>query len=188
MPQLTAGTPPPSSASPDPTLTAHSFITRRAEDSSWSATHPGLKQAIDAAVARTASKPHYFWSGRIAPLAARTLESRAHADSVIYRAMDIAKARGGTTLELTMEKVDMPTYTGGDPDRKEIWQYASDEYASASRGDAYFVKGESLRSGNVWEVVPRKGIPASQEEPRRQAHLPDPGSPALVRIARADLA
>ncbi|KZV88005.1 hypothetical protein EXIGLDRAFT_723109, partial [Exidia glandulosa HHB12029] len=44
----------------------------------------------------------------------------------------------------------MPDFTdaGGD----DIWQYASDVYASMTKGDAYFAKGESLRPGNVWEV------------------------------------
>ncbi|EJD43984.1 hypothetical protein AURDEDRAFT_167037 [Auricularia subglabra TFB-10046 SS5] len=126
------------------------FLTRRAGEPAWSATHPGLKATIDAAVAKTAPKPHFFWSGRIAPLGA--LAARAHADSVMPRAMALAKQRGGTTLELTIDSLPLPDYKGGDPDREEIWQYASDEYANAARGEVFFVKGESLRPGNVWEV------------------------------------
>ncbi|EJD43954.1 hypothetical protein AURDEDRAFT_167008 [Auricularia subglabra TFB-10046 SS5] len=121
------------------------FISKRNVDTAWSATHPGMKEAIDAAVAKTAGKTHYFWSGRVLP-------ATSHEDGVMDRAMDIAKSKGGTTLELTLDGVDMPVPRGPDPDGKTIWQYASDEYAAASRGDVYFVKGESLRSGNVWEV------------------------------------
>ncbi|KZV88455.1 hypothetical protein EXIGLDRAFT_722693, partial [Exidia glandulosa HHB12029] len=118
-------------------------LSRRAE--SWSATHPGLKEHIDGAVRRTAGKVHYFWSGR-------TLPAHTNNDSVLLTAQKIAKQRGGTTLELTTEGVPMPDYGGNDPDAEVIWQYASDMYASASSGDTYVVKGESLRGGNVWEV------------------------------------
>ncbi|EJD47038.1 hypothetical protein AURDEDRAFT_184229 [Auricularia subglabra TFB-10046 SS5] len=121
------------------------FVSKRDVDTAWSKTHPGMKEAIDAAVARTAGKTHYFWSGRVLP-------ATSHEDGVMDRAMDIAKSKGGTTLELTLDGVNMPVPRGPDPDGKTIWQYASDEYAAASRGDVYFVKGESLRSGNVWEV------------------------------------
>lgn len=118
---------------------------RRAAHQAWMTKNPQLKAQIDAAVAKTASKPHFFWSGR-------TLPATSDDDSVLPRAIQTAKARGGTTLELTVESVPMPDFDGADPDVDEIWQYASDEYANASRGDVYFIKGESLRSGNVWEV------------------------------------
>ncbi|EJD46581.1 hypothetical protein AURDEDRAFT_113655 [Auricularia subglabra TFB-10046 SS5] len=126
-------------------ITESPFLSRRAEDTAWSATHPGLKAAIDGAVRKTAAKPHYFWSGRILP-------ATSNADGVMSHAIQIAKARGGTTLELTMEGVPMPEYGGDDPDTEEIWQYSSDEYAHSAKGDVFFVKGESLRAGNVWEV------------------------------------
>ncbi|EJD43995.1 hypothetical protein AURDEDRAFT_167046 [Auricularia subglabra TFB-10046 SS5] len=120
-------------------------VSRRAEDTSWSATHPGLKEAIDTAIAKTAGRSHFFWSGRVLP-------ALTNDDSVMPRAIAMAKQRGGTTLELTIEAVAMPEFGGGDPDREEIWQYASDEYANSARGDVYIVKGETLRPGNVWEV------------------------------------
>lgn len=31
-------------------------------------------------------------------------------------------------------------YDGDGPDRDDIWQYASDEYAAASKGDVYVVR------------------------------------------------
>ncbi|EJD51691.1 hypothetical protein AURDEDRAFT_159428 [Auricularia subglabra TFB-10046 SS5] len=123
---------------------ANGTHTRRAAQA-WMTKNPQLKAQIDAAVSKTASKPHFFWSGR-------TLPATSDDDSVLPRAIQTAKARGGTTLELTVESVPMPDFDGADPDVDEIWQYASDEYANASRGDVYFIKGESLRSGNVWEV------------------------------------
>ncbi|KAH7104590.1 hypothetical protein BKA62DRAFT_767650 [Auriculariales sp. MPI-PUGE-AT-0066] len=61
----------------------------------WDATHPGLKASIDAAVARTAAKPHYFWSGRVMP-------ALSEDDSVMPMAQKIAAVRGGTTLEQTV--------------------------------------------------------------------------------------
>ncbi|KZV93071.1 hypothetical protein EXIGLDRAFT_55791 [Exidia glandulosa HHB12029] len=73
-------------------------------------------------------------------------------DSVMLPTQKLAQQRGGTTLELTTKLVVMPSWGGGDKDAKAIWQYASDMYAAASKGDTYFVKGESLRGGNVWEV------------------------------------
>ncbi|KAH7097967.1 hypothetical protein BKA62DRAFT_714676 [Auriculariales sp. MPI-PUGE-AT-0066] len=86
----------------------------------WDATHPGLKASIDAAVARTAAKPHYFWSGRVMP-------ALSEDDSVMPMAQKIATARGGTTLEQTVA------------------------VRSPASNAVFFVKGESLRPGNVWE-------------------------------------
>ncbi|KZV86005.1 hypothetical protein EXIGLDRAFT_232665 [Exidia glandulosa HHB12029] len=118
-------------------------LRRRAE--SWSATHPGLQEQIDSAVRTTSSKIHFFWSGRMLP-------ALSEDDSVMLPTQKLAQQRGGTTLELTTKLVVMPSWGGGDKDAKAIWQYASDMYAAASKGDTYFVKGESLRGGNVWEV------------------------------------
>ncbi|KZV93085.1 hypothetical protein EXIGLDRAFT_717619 [Exidia glandulosa HHB12029] len=120
-------------------------LRRRAE--AWSATHPGLQDAIDAAVRASAGKTHYFWSGR-------TLPALSDDDWVFEPAQKIAKQRGGTTLEITLDDghVDMPIPRGPDKDAKTIWQYASDAYAGASKGDVYFLKGEVLRGGSVWEV------------------------------------
>ncbi|KZV99526.1 hypothetical protein EXIGLDRAFT_831464 [Exidia glandulosa HHB12029] len=140
--------------------TAHATagqVHRRAER--WSASHPGLQAQIDDAVAATATKPHYFWSGRYLP-------ARSEADTVMHSAQTIAEARHGTTLELTVGHVPLPPFLGTDPDRSDIWQYASDAYAAASKGDAYFVKGESLRAGNVWDVFEYPRLKRSPEVKR----------------------
>lgn len=146
-------------------------LRRRAED--WEATHPGLRQDIDAANARTAAIPHYFWTGRIGP----------NDLSVMDRAMQIATKRGGTTLEGTMAKVALPTFAGNDPDAEEMWQYASENYAAAARGDVYVIKGENLRRGNVWdtyEYPQLKKTPAVKRIFMIKAHLLNEEKPVQI--------
>jgi len=111
----------------------------------WPKRNATLKLAIDQAINRTASLTHYFWSGRVLP-------AQSENDSVKDLALTIAQAKGGTTLEGTLNGVRMPRFDGGDPDAVDIWQYASTTYTTKSRGEVFVVKGESLRSGNVWEV------------------------------------
>ncbi|EJD46538.1 hypothetical protein AURDEDRAFT_164366 [Auricularia subglabra TFB-10046 SS5] len=138
---------------------------------SWSLTHPGLQAAIDAAAGRSSSSPHFFWSGRVLP-------ATSNAHGVLPRAMELAKARGGSTLEIALADVPLPPYGDDDPDTEDIWQYASDAYTYASRGDAFFVGGESLRSGNVWEEYPQlKGNPNVRRVMQILVHNDSMGEP-----------
>ncbi|KAH7099863.1 hypothetical protein BKA62DRAFT_273142 [Auriculariales sp. MPI-PUGE-AT-0066] len=127
---------------------------RRATAFGWEATHQGLRQKIDRAVAATASKPHYFWTGFYKPGPTATNTS---ANSVMNHAFDVAIRKGGTTLEQTVEKVGMPGW-GQDADTEDIWNYASDAYAFASKGDVYVVRGEIVRGGNVWVAFEYKRL------------------------------
>ncbi|KAJ7463829.1 hypothetical protein B0H11DRAFT_81329 [Mycena galericulata] len=106
---------------------------------------PGYKAAIDAAVASTASLPHYFWTGQLPPFGGRE-------DSVEPRARDAAMRRGGTTLEDTVENLNMPAFSQQDQDSVDTWVYASQAYANASTGVAYVFRGEQVRAGNVFDT------------------------------------
>ncbi|KAH7094190.1 hypothetical protein BKA62DRAFT_42626 [Auriculariales sp. MPI-PUGE-AT-0066] len=118
-------------------------LARRAP--AWDATHPGLKAKIDAAVIRTGSKVHYFWTGLLLPALSAN-------DSVMNPTFTYATARGGTTLEQTMDGVPLPDWASNDADAEDIWNYASDEYAHAAKNDVYVVRGDVVRGGNVWDA------------------------------------
>ncbi|KAH7103571.1 hypothetical protein BKA62DRAFT_695800 [Auriculariales sp. MPI-PUGE-AT-0066] len=106
-----------------------------------------LRHNIDAAIARTASCPHYFWSGRVVP-------GRSKIDSVLPIAQRIAAAAGGTTLEMTIQGVSMPSFIPNDPSSTRLWEYASAQYGLHASGEVFFVRGDvPLRDGNVWEKV-----------------------------------
>ncbi|KAH7105276.1 hypothetical protein BKA62DRAFT_741283 [Auriculariales sp. MPI-PUGE-AT-0066] len=96
----------------------------------WEATHPGLKAKIDQAVARTASKSHYFWTGWYEPAAIPDNSAMNHAV--------------GTTLDQTVQSVSMPGWDN-DTDAEDIWNYASD-------------LGEIVRGGNVWVAFEYKRL------------------------------
>ena len=66
----------------------------------------------------------------------------------------------------------MPKFDGSDPDAGDIWQYASNTYSSKSRGEVFVVKGESLRSGNVWEVFISRISPSGSID-RRSYDIPE---------------
>ena len=83
----------------------------------------------------------YFWSGRT--------------DGVggAENAANIAKSRGGVTLESTIESngVDMPEWDFNDPSSMEAWDMASAAYAEQVSGEVHAVVGADLRPGNIWE-------------------------------------
>lgn len=70
-------------------------------------------------------------------------------------AANIAKSRGGVTLESLIESQDikMPTWDVSDPDSLDIWDLASAAYAEQVSGSVHAVIGSNLRTGNTWENV-----------------------------------
>ncbi|KAH7103574.1 hypothetical protein BKA62DRAFT_768514 [Auriculariales sp. MPI-PUGE-AT-0066] len=66
----------------------------------------------------------------------------------------IAASNGGTTLEMTIQKVTVPPWNPTDPDIKALWEWTTAEYAELAVNDVYFIRGNmKLREGNVWETV-----------------------------------
>jgi hypothetical protein len=84
----------------------------------------------------------FFWSGKT---------SGVGGDRV---AADVAKSRGGTTLEMLIEErgIKMPDWDPKDPAVKKAWQDISAEYAKEASGEVRVVLGDTLRPGNIWET------------------------------------
>lgn len=104
---------------------------------------PDIKRQLDAVMGQTASLKHFFWTGRMLP-------ATQDSDSVMDPAGRMAKSMGGTTLEETIKNVPMPTFAQRDPDSIATWEYASEQFASYAKGDAYLVHGDTTRPDNVW--------------------------------------
>lgn len=85
----------------------------------------------------------FFWSGRT--------EGIGGADI----AADIAKGRGGVTLESTIDakKIVMPEWDFNNPSTMEAWDLASEAYAEQVSGEIRAVVGSELRSGSIWENI-----------------------------------
>ena len=85
----------------------------------------------------------FFWSGRT--------EGVGGADT----AADIAKGRGGVTLESTIEakRIEMPEWDFNSPNTMEAWDLASGAYAEQVSGEIRAVVGSELRPDNIWENV-----------------------------------
>lgn len=92
---------------------------------------------------KTAPDTAYFWSGRT--------------DGVggAENAAEIAKSKGGVTLETTIaeQKIEMPEWDFDNPDSLKAWDEASAAYAMQVSGEVHAVVGENLREGNIWENV-----------------------------------
>ncbi|HEX2355526.1 MAG TPA: hypothetical protein VHI50_03560, partial [Micromonosporaceae bacterium] len=101
-----------------------------------------------------ATKPGgaFFWSGRTGGVGGESV------------ARSIAKARGGTTLEMLMEErgIKLPTWDPSNPATVQAWKDASEAYAQGASGQVRAVVGTDLRPGNVWEDVE---LPALMRNP-----------------------
>ncbi|MFG2313146.1 GDSL-type esterase/lipase family protein [Streptomyces sp. NPDC048566] len=88
---------------------------------------------------------NYFWTGR-------TGKCASEEDSVKGLAEQIARERGGKTLEMRLREagVSMPSFDAPDP-AKDIWRFASREYAKKTSYQAWVIKGTCVRDGNTWE-------------------------------------
>ena len=70
-------------------------------------------------------------------------------------AANIAKSRGGVTLESTIEikNIVMSEWDFNNPSTMEAWDLASGAYAEQVSGEIRAVIGSELRPGNIWENV-----------------------------------
>ena len=92
---------------------------------------------------KTEPNTAFFWSGRT--------------DGVggAENAANIAKSKGGVTLELTIEtqNIVMPEWDFNNPSTMEAWDLVSAAYAEQVSGNIHAVVGAELREGNIWENV-----------------------------------
>ena len=88
---------------------------------------------------RTEKNTAFFWSGKTNGIGGET------------KALEIAKSRGGTTLEglLADKGVKMPNFS----ENPKIWEEVSAEYSNQVSGTIRAVIGKELREGNVWENI-----------------------------------
>ncbi len=124
------------------------FIVKNVESGSSSlididAIRPKLKTEPDTA---------FFWSGRTDGIGGAE------------NAANIAKSRGGVTLESTIEtqNIVMPEWEFNNPSTMEAWDLASGAYAEQVSGEIRAVIGSELRPGNIWENV---GLPRLKNNP-----------------------
>lgn len=98
---------------------------------------------------------NYFWTGR-------TGKCAGEEDSVKGLAERLAGERGGKTLEMRLREagVRMPSFDAPDP-AKDIWRFASREYAKKTSYQAWVVKGSCVRDGNTWEEKELPNLKAS---------------------------
>ncbi|WOO36600.1 hypothetical protein R2R35_22865 [Anaerocolumna sp. AGMB13020] len=85
----------------------------------------------------------FFWSGRTEGVGGSEV------------AANIAKEKGGVTLESTIEakNISMPEWDFSNPSTTEAWDLASGAYAEQVSGEIRAVIGSQLREGNIWENV-----------------------------------
>ncbi|CAI1495174.1 Uncharacterized conserved protein [Serratia quinivorans] len=85
----------------------------------------------------------FFWSGRTKGVGGAEV------------AENIAKSRGGVTLESTIKDkaIEMPEWDFNNPKSIEAWENVSAEYAAQVSGEVRAVVGHELRPGNIWENV-----------------------------------
>ena len=94
----------------------------------------------------------FFWSGKTDGVGGAEV------------AADIAKGKGGVTLESTIEAKDitMPEWDFNDPSSMDAWDMASAAYAEQVSGEVRAVVGTELRPDNIWENVE---LPRLMENP-----------------------
>ena len=85
----------------------------------------------------------FFWSGRTDGVGGADI------------AANVAKGKGGTTLESTIanKNIKMPEWDFNNPSSMEAWDLASGAYAEQVSGQVRAVVGSELRPGNIWENV-----------------------------------
>ena len=100
---------------------------------------------IDAIRSKLKTEPDtaFFWSGRTDGIGGAE------------NAANIAKSRGGVTLESTIEtqNIVMPEWNFNNPSTMEAWDLASGAYDEQVSGEIRAVIGSELRPGNIWENV-----------------------------------
>ncbi len=101
---------------------------------------------------KTEPNTAFFWSGK------------SNGVGGAEKALEIAQAKGGTTLEgmIDSKGIKMPEWDINDPLSIKAWQDISGEYAKQVSGEVRAVVGNSLRTGNIWENVE---LPRLMENP-----------------------
>lgn len=119
---------------------------------------------------KTQPNTAFFWSGRT--------EGVGGMDS----AAAIAKANGGTTLEMLLEerKIKMPNWDASNPTVVNEWGQISKAYAQGACGLVRGVIGMELRPGNVWEGYEKGALMNNQNVKAIQTI--DPKTGALTTI------
>ncbi|KAJ7887010.1 hypothetical protein B0H14DRAFT_2696334 [Mycena olivaceomarginata] len=124
--------------------------TQRKTDSGLTVSNVPSDWPDDATLTRVlASAPGkaFFWTGRNGGV------------SVEGKALLVAKAQGGNTLEGTLSSggVIMPDFDFGNPETVRIWTVASKTFAELASGDSFVVTGRSTREGNIFhkDELPR---------------------------------
>lgn len=100
---------------------------------------------------KTENSSAFFWSGRT-----------SKGIGVQQDAVRIAGSKGGTTLEMLLEKrnIKLPDWDASNPAVVKVWEDVSAEYAKQVSGEVRAVLGKQLREGNVWQT---KELPALME-------------------------
>jgi hypothetical protein len=83
-----------------------------------------------------------FWSGR---------DSKG--GEILHFAVDFAKKKGGSTLDMIIRKEGLVVAAGGTKEGSAFWDKASGVFAKNAKGVVYVVMGDQMRQGNVWERV-----------------------------------
>ncbi|MFF3517520.1 GDSL-type esterase/lipase family protein [Streptomyces sp. NPDC002573] len=88
-----------------------------------------------------------FWTGRIG-------SCQSEADSVKPITEKYAKQRGQKTLEMRLADagLKMPPFDTPDNKAKDIWRFASAEYARQTSDQAWVIKGKCVRKDNTWDT------------------------------------
>ncbi|KAJ6542158.1 hypothetical protein DFH09DRAFT_1089223 [Mycena vulgaris] len=132
--------------------TAVGFVrrTQKKTDSGLTVSNVPTDWPDDATLTRAlASAPGkaFFWTGRNGGV------------SVEGRALLVAKAQGGNTLEGTLAAANliMPDFDFGNPETVRIWTLASQSFAEQASGVSFVVTGRSTRENNIFhkEELPR---------------------------------
>ncbi|MDQ2772801.1 MAG: DUF6531 domain-containing protein [Bacteroidota bacterium] len=112
----------------------------------WRDSVTGLFRTRPTELMKTQSGEAFFWSGRT-PRPDGTFGGGATA------AEGIARAEGGTTLEMLFEKheIKMPVWDDTNPVHTREWGKLSEAYAQGASGRVRGVIGQGLRPGNIWE-------------------------------------
>jgi len=94
----------------------------------------------------------FFWSGKTDGIGG------------VNVAADIAKIRGGVTLELVIDEqdIEMPKWDISDPTSIYAWDMASAAYAEQVSGEVRAVVGDNLREGNIWENIELPALMANE--------------------------
>lgn len=107
-----------------------------------------MKTSVNPSLFATAPDTAHFWSGRY-------LDKSGTPVGVMNKAAEIAKSRGGVTLETLIDSrgIKMPEWDIKDPSTIKAWQDASAAYANQVSGKVCAVLGSMLRPGNIWEDI-----------------------------------